>query len=119
VDLFDAAIAVACGEQPEVQATIRHAACVWYPVVDPGVVTRIEGVAEAGQLEGVRSVFCDVAVGDLVRPFQSSAERVGAVLVEASDPASLDARLSRVQRELRISTSRDSQAITPERAVAV
>lgn len=119
VDLFDAAIAVACGEQPRVKATIQHAACVWYPVVAPGVVTRIEGVAEVSRLKGVRSVFCDVTVGDPIRPFQSSAERVGAVLVEAGDSASLDARLSRVQRELRISTSRNSQVITGERAVAV
>ena len=119
VDLFDAAIAVACGEQPEVQTTIRHAACVWYPVVAPGVVTGVEGVAGVGQLDGVQLMYCDVTVGDLVHPFQSSEERVAAVLVEASDNASLDARLSRVQRQLRISTSRNSQLIAGERAVAV
>jgi biotin carboxylase len=119
VDLFDAAIAVACGEQPDVRATSQRAACVWYPVVAPGAVTRIEGVAEVGRLAGVRRVFCDVSVGDVVRPFRSSAERVGAVLIEASDPAALDAQLSRVQKELRISTSRNSHVIAGERAVAV
>jgi hypothetical protein len=92
---------------------------VWYPVVAPGLVTSVEGVARVGQLEGVRLMYCDVTVGDLVRPCRSSEERVAAVLVEASDHASLDARLSRVRRELRISTSRNSHVIAGERAVAV
>ena len=52
VDLFDATIAVACGEQPEVRATVEHAACVWYPVVTPGVVTGVDGLAEVSQLAG-------------------------------------------------------------------
>ena len=118
VDWLDADIAVACGERP---GQSHHPARGMHvvPVVAPGVVTRIEGVAEVSRLKGVRSVFCEVTVGDPIRPFQSSAERVGAVLVEAGDSASLDARLSRVQRELRISTSRNSQVITGERAVAV
>ena len=119
VDLFDAAIAVACGERPEVQATVEHASCVWYPVVAPGLVTRVDGAADVGELPGVRLMYCDVSAGNLVHPCQSSEERVAAVLVEASDPACLDERLSRVRRELRISTARDSRLIAGERAVAV
>lgn len=119
VDLFDATIAVACGEQPEVRATVQHAACAWYPVVTPGVVTGVDGFAEVSQLEGVRYVYCEVTPGDRVHPCRSSEERVSAALIEASDLATLDARLGRVQRELRISTRADNDAIAGERAVAV
>lgn len=119
VDLFDATIAVACGEQPEIRATVKHAACVWYPVVPPGVVTGVDGLAEVSQLAGVRYVYCDVAVGDRVHPFRSSEERVSAALIEARDLAALDARLTHVQRRLHISTRNDIDAIASGRAVAV
>jgi biotin carboxylase len=119
IDLYDAAIAVACGESPKVCATVQRAACAWYPVVPPGVVTSVDGIDEVSQFEGVRYVYCDVTAGDRVHPFRSSEERVSAALVEASDLATLDARLGRVQRELRISTRRDNETIASERAVAV
>lgn len=119
VDLFDATVAVACGERPEIGTTAQRAACVWYPVVAPGLVTSVEGIDEAGQLQGVRYAYCDVTVGDRVHPFRSSEERVSAAVLEANDLTSLDARLARVQRQVRISTSGDSAEITGERTVAV
>jgi biotin carboxylase len=110
VDLFDATIAVACGERPVPRTAGQRAACVWYPVVPAGVVTAIDGVERTSQLDGVRCVDLDVTVGDVVKPLRSSAERVGAVVVEASDTASLDDRLRRVRRELRVRTSGASRA---------
>jgi biotin carboxylase len=119
VDLFDATLAVACGQRPVIGPPTRRAACVWYPVVAPGVVTSVDGITEAGRLDGVRYIYSDVTVGDQVHPFRSSEERVSAALIDASDLTSLDVRLARVRREVRITTTGDSAEIKGERTVTV
>jgi len=124
VDLFDAVVAAACGEPPDVTPRWERAACVWYPVVPPGTVTAIDGIASVGQAEGVRCVDLDVAVGDRVRPLRSSADRAGAVIVDAPDVAELDTRLDWVRHLLHIVTQPDGSVpdgavIAPEKVTAV
>jgi biotin carboxylase len=119
VNLFDAVVATACGEPPEVTPRWERAACVWYPVVPPGTVTAIEGITSVGQADGIRCVDLDVAVGDRVRPLRSSADRAGAVIVDAPDVAGLDTRLDWVRTRLRIVTESDGAVTTQERVTAI
>lgn len=62
------------------------AAAVRFLKAEPGVVTAIEGVAEAEALPGVVRVSLAVRPGDRVRALRSSWDRVGSVLVHAADP---------------------------------
>jgi biotin carboxylase len=102
VDLYDAVVAVACGQAPCVDVPAGRAACAWYPLVGPGVVTAIEGVEKTSQLDGVMDVEIRVRVGAAVNPYHSSMDRVGVVVVQAKDRAELDSRLDAIQSQLRI-----------------
>jgi biotin carboxylase len=119
VNLFDAAVAVAVGQRPDLRPRWQRAASVWYPVVPPGVVTRIDGVDSVSWLPGVRCVDLDVDVGSTIGPLRSSADRAGAVIVEAPGVAELDRRLELVSSELRITTAADSGAIPGQMEAAL
>lgn len=112
VNLFDAAVAVACGERPVLQ-TKERAACVWYPVTEPGVVAALEGLDEVARSDGVVCVDFDVAQGGLARELHSNEDRVGAVLVEADTISALDDRLRQVQQKMRIVISPPAGVAAP------
>lgn len=102
VDLYDAVIAVACGQPPPVEPTVDGVACVWFPTAEPGVITAIEGTERVAQLEGVVNIEIDVEPGGRVEPLRSSMERLGMVILGATDRGELGKRLDAVRAELLI-----------------
>jgi biotin carboxylase len=106
VDLFDAVIAVACGEKPDVAARRDDVAAVWFPTTDPGTVTAVHGVPEIQRMDGVVNIEIDVGPGAEIHPLRSSMDRIGMVIYHAPDRAGLGHLRKRVQDEL-------SVAVTP------
>jgi len=100
VDLYDAVVAVACGEQPSRIQPSQGTAAVWFPTPEPGEVVDIVGVDAVTSHEGVVKVEIDVEPGSTVHPMRSSMDRVGVVIVRADTPDVLEARLKTVREEL-------------------
>jgi hypothetical protein len=95
-------VAVACGLPPRPAERVNGAACAWYPVIGAGTVTSIVGADTIAKLGGVVGVDLAIRVGDVVRPYSSSMDRIGVVVLKARDRTELDSLLKDVQRELRI-----------------
>lgn len=110
VDLYDAAIAAACGiplDLPQgVGARPPRSASVWFPTPPAGTVGAVEGVDQVAKLPGVVKIEIDVAAGDEVHQLRSSMDRVGMVVYQAADRQGLDAVLGQVRDELHISVDR-------------
>ncbi|KUN64510.1 hypothetical protein AQJ46_29120 [Streptomyces canus] len=109
VDLYDAAVAAACGLPlnlpPGVAGIPPRVASVWFPTPPAGTVSAIEGVERVEKLPGVVKIEIDVAPGDEVHELRSSMDRVGMVVYQAPDRRELDAVLARVRDELRIAVT--------------
>lgn len=101
-DLYDAAIAGACGEPGTWPPLADGDASVWFSTPPPGVVTAIDGADRVAGLPGVVDMEVDVEVGGTVPPLRSSIDRVGMVIVRADDGDTLGHQLRAVQDELRL-----------------
>lgn len=104
VDLFDAVVAAATGERPDLRPRPRASACVWYPAPRPGRVLGVEGMEVLLARPGVLKARIRAQAGGSVAPFRSSSDRVGWVLLEAPEPEELARRLDSAKRCLRIVT---------------
>lgn len=100
VDLYDAVVAVACGERPHRIQPSHGTAAVWFPTPEPGEVAEVVGADRVASHEGVVKVEIDVEPGNTVNPLRSSMDRVGVVIVRADTPDELEARLKVVREEL-------------------
>ncbi|KOX11244.1 ATP-grasp domain-containing protein [Nocardiopsis sp. NRRL B-16309] len=104
VDLYDAVIAVACGEEVPEPRVSGGTAAIWFPTPEPGEVVKVEGAEAVSAREGVVKVEIDVEPGGTVNPLRSSMDRVGVVIVRADSSVELESRLKTVQEELRFHT---------------
>ncbi|MGW1539062.1 ATP-grasp domain-containing protein [Streptomyces sp. NPDC002309] len=106
VDLYDAAVAAACGLPlnlpPGAAGTPPRVASVWFPTPAAGTVSAVAGVERVEKLPGVVKIEIDVAPGDEIHELCSSMDRVGMVVYQAPERQELDAVLARVRDELRI-----------------
>lgn len=103
IDLYDKVIAAACGLPLNIGAVRPDTASVWFPTPDAGKVTSIDGVEQIERLPGVVKIEIDVAPGSEIHPLRSSMDRIGMVVYRAPDRPGLDALLSQISRELRVS----------------
>lgn len=104
-DLFDAVIAVACGQPPAVAVRAAYAASVWFPAPEPGTVIAVRGVEQIQRMDGVVNIEIDVGPGSEIHPLRSSMDRVGMVICRAPDRSELADLKKRVQDELVISVA--------------
>jgi biotin carboxylase len=85
IDMVAAAIRLSLGEEPDL--TPRHlsrGAAIRYLAPPPGTVKKIEGVAEALRMPGVKIVDVYVVPGDHVGLVDSSLTRAGHVIAEGA-----------------------------------
>lgn len=104
VDLYDAALSLALGEELDVAVTRAGAAVAWFPSVPPGRLREVRGLDEVRALPGVLDAPVLARPGDVVAPLRSSADRLGAVLVSGADPAAAGTTLAAVRRLLVLRT---------------
>ena len=90
---------------PPPQSKPERTARIRYLSLDPGVVTSIDGVDRAGQMEGVDEIVIPFDVGDLVPVTRDSKTRHGYLIVVGSSVADTEWLLAEATSHLRISTS--------------
>ena len=85
VDMIEATIRIACGEQADVDIKHSRGAAIRYIETGTGVIKEITGVDEARALPGVREISFTKGVGDTVGNIGSSTDRVGFVIADGED----------------------------------
>ena len=85
VDMIEATIRIACGEQADVDIKHSRGAAIRYIESGVGVIKEITGVDEARALPGIREISFTKGVGDTVGSIGSSTDRVGFVIASGSD----------------------------------
>ena len=86
VDLLQAAIQVALGEEFELPHPDHRGAAVRFFVAEPGVITGIDGLCQAQQSAGVvEAQLYDVRVGEEVLPLRDATARLGHLICSGSN----------------------------------
>ena len=85
VDMIEATIRIACGEQADVDIKHSRGAAIRYIKAKSGVIKEIVGVDKAGAIPGVCEISFTKGVGDTVGKIGSSTDRVGFVIASGSD----------------------------------
>ena len=85
VDMIEATIRIACGEQADVDIKHSRGAAIRYIKAKSGVIKEIVGVDKAGAIPGVCEISFTKGVGDTVGSIGSSTDRVGFVIASGSD----------------------------------
>lgn len=104
VDLYDAGVALAAGDEPVLTPAADGAAVVWFPTAPPGRVTDVRGLEDVRRLPGVLAAHLEVSVGDPVPALRSSTDRIGSVLVRGRSAAAAEATLAAARRLLAVRT---------------
>lgn len=86
VDMIEATIRIACGEQPDITPKFKKGSAIRYFNPPAGVITAIDGVENAQAIEGVRQISFVKGVGDAVGTIGSSTDRAGFVIAQADTP---------------------------------
>lgn len=86
IDMIEATIRIACGEKTDIENKINKGSAIRYFDVSNGVITSIEGVEEAENIDGVRQISFVKNIGDTVGDIGSSTDRVGFVIAQGNTP---------------------------------
>ncbi|MYS81174.1 ATP-grasp domain-containing protein [Embleya scabrispora] len=107
VDLIDGLLAAALGRPvPPRPASVAGAAAVRFLLAPAsGVLTGVDGTADAARLPGVRRVEIGVAAGTPMRRHGDFRDRIGSVLTTARDTATAAAAADRALRTLTVRTT--------------
>jgi biotin carboxylase len=114
VDWFELVVRAALSlPLPAAPATPVRYAASYLPIAKPGVVREIRGLDQVNAHPCTVHSALLVEQGDSVAPLQSSAQRVGHVVMAADTPAELDDALDYVRATLSIDTDRQERTIAP------
>lgn len=102
VDMIEATIRIACGEQPDITPKFKKGSAIRYFNPPAGVITAIDGVENAQAIEGVRQISFVKGVGDAVGTIGSSTDRAGFVIAQADTPEQAVAVCEKVCRAVKI-----------------
>ncbi len=86
IDMIEATIRLACGEQPDIEPKYSKGAAIRYIETKQGVIREICGVEEAMKIEGVKEVSFVKNIGDVAGEIGSSTDRIGFVIAQAETP---------------------------------
>ncbi|MDD4778692.1 MAG: ATP-grasp domain-containing protein [Fermentimonas sp.] len=70
----------------------------------PGEVINISGIKEAKEIEGIHEIFILVEKGDIITPYQSSADRVCFIIADGDNMEETEERIKRAVSLIRIET---------------
>lgn len=83
IDMVGATIDIACGQKPDITPKHSKGAAIRYFKTAAGILQRVEGIAEAEQIPGVREINVVKHIGDKITEIGSSVDRVGFVIAQA------------------------------------
>jgi biotin carboxylase len=108
VDMTEAVIRIALGEEPDLRHTRSIGAAVRFLAPPPGRVTRVSGAEEARAMPGVVRLEVDVAAGSTVPVVRSSLDRAGFVICEGGGAGEAEARAEAAAARIHIETETTS-----------
>lgn len=85
VDMVECCIKIVLGEKPDIEKKFDKGSAIRYFETGIGKIKGVEGIEEAKAIEGVKQVSFIHDIGDIAKPIESSLDRVGFVLSQASD----------------------------------
>lgn len=83
VDMIEATIRLACGENINVIPKLQKGSAIRYISASAGKVENITGIDEAMAIDGIKEIVLNKNTGDLVTNINSSADRIGFVIAQA------------------------------------
>lgn len=86
IDMIEASIRIALGEEPDLESTIQKASAVRYFREAHGVIKNICNIDAARTYEGVKEIFITKEIGETVGAIASSVDRIGSVISQAETP---------------------------------
>lgn len=83
IDMIEATIKIACGEEPDINPKFRKASAIRFLDAPFGTITAIDGVKDAEKIDGVKEISLTKHIGDKAGEIGSSTDRVGFVIAQA------------------------------------
>lgn len=80
IDMVEATIKMALGEEPSITPTIQSGSAIRYFEPPFGTIMKIEGVEEAKKIPGVKQVTFTKGVGEESKPIECSNDRIGFII---------------------------------------
>jgi len=111
VDVVRELIRLSIGEQPDFSIRFNRGSVLRFPEVPPGLVTRVERVDEAREIEGISDLDVYIKPGDTVRPLTSGSDRVGHIISMAETRKEAVEIVSQAESILRIEIETEGQAV--------
>lgn len=105
IDMIKATIDIALGQIPEIVPIINKASAIRYFDAPRGIISSIEGVEDAKNLNGVREITFIKNVGNEVNEIRSSVDRCGYVIVQGDTVNEAVEICNKVKRNICIMTS--------------
>lgn len=85
IDMTEATIHVALGENPEIVPTINKGSAIRYLSAGEGIIKNISGLDEANQIPGIVEISLTKQLGDRSTPISCSNDRIGFVISQGKD----------------------------------
>lgn len=86
INMVEGCIKIALGEKPNLERKFNKGAAIRYLKTDLGVITSISGIKDAENIDGVKQVSIVYGVGNQATEIKSSADRVGFVIAQSTNP---------------------------------
>lgn len=87
VNMVECCIKIALGETPDYKTKHFKASAIRYLESQEGVIQKIEGVQNAGKIEGIKQISIVHGVGEHIKQVRSSVDRIGFVIAQADSAA--------------------------------
>ena len=85
--MVECCIKIALGEMPDYKTKHFKASAIRYLESQEGVIQKIEGVQNAGKIEGIKQISIVHGVGEHIKQVRSSVDRIGFVIAQADSAA--------------------------------
>lgn len=86
IDIFVQTIRILSGEKPEIRRTAKERGCAYHFLTpDPGRISKISGIENVRQTEGVLDAAVTLSHGDTVKEVRTGLDRAGYIITGGSD----------------------------------
>jgi biotin carboxylase len=85
IDMVKATIDIALGELPCIKPKLKKGSAIIYLSAQEGIISSIERIEEAKQINGIKEIFFTKNIGDVVLPIKSSIDRIGSVIAQGEN----------------------------------
>lgn len=82
IDMIKATIDIALGDKPDITSKLQKGSAIRFLDASCGIISIIEGIEEAKEIDGVKEILLTKNIGDEVTEIHSSVDRCGYVIAQ-------------------------------------